>query len=74
MIVIFSQFSNAQQDYANLWKEVETLEKEALQENVKQVNEYLENELKTKLNFKTVGYKLTAKGIRQAEELGLILK
>jgi len=30
--------------------------------------------LKTKLNFKTVGYKLTAKGIRQAEELGLILK
>lgn len=30
MIVLFSQFSNAQQDYANLWKEVETLEKEGL--------------------------------------------
>ncbi|MBC8755756.1 alpha-2-macroglobulin [Kordia sp. YSTF-M3] len=30
MIVLFSQFSNAQQEYANLWKEVAALEKQGL--------------------------------------------
>ncbi|WP_298422320.1 alpha-2-macroglobulin family protein [uncultured Kordia sp.] len=30
MIVLFSQFSNAQQEYSNLWKEVERLEKKGL--------------------------------------------
>lgn len=30
MIVLFSQFSNAQQEYSNLWKEVESLEKKGL--------------------------------------------